>query len=214
MRRIRLLLIAAIIICCATGLAIKMGIVYGHFKFYSFIYFTNLSNILALCIYLADIFGVNKKSKAFIYFKGLSLVNIIITGIIFYTVLSPSGFNMSSFPNSEELGSLLLHMAAPLLTVADWLFFENKGVFAYKLPFIWYGFPVLYFFFTVFQAKLGGFIPNQLTKYPYNFIAVDILGWKQVLGNALFISMFYILLGYIIVFLDKYIGKRGAHNEK
>lgn len=186
-----------IILACLLGLVIKTGILSGGFKPYTLIYFTNQSNVLLMIVYVFLLVnGRNKSSLAEILY-GLALVNILVTFSIYAFVLMPTGFGMAC-AWTDMVGNILLHFIVLLAVLADFMVFE-KFVFKYRYIIIWLGFFVLYFVFLVVQAKMGGFIPNQNTKYPYAFIAVDLLGWDRALNNCGLTAVFYTLLSAAFV---------------
>lgn len=200
----RCILLAVIALSCAFGLFVKTGIVYGEFKTYSLIYFTNLSNIYCLIVCVFQLLWSALADNAnFIRIKGAAMICMIITGLVFVFLLNPGGFKMGGSTGIEYLASILLHYVAPLLIFAEWLLFEKKGVFSLWEPIIWVAIPIVYWGLTVFVAKKGAFIPNQNTRYPYNFIAVDLYGWSAVIRNVVIMAVCFILLGYAVVALDR-----------
>ncbi len=50
---------------------------------------------------------------------------------------------------------------------------------------------VLYFIFLIIQANIVNFIPNQNTRYPYNFIVTDLIGCLKAIRNASLLLIFY-----------------------
>lgn len=197
-----------LIIGVSVGLYIKTGLYDGNFKVYTLIYFTNLSNIFVLIVFLIMVLcTAASRNNKFLRIKGSVMMSIILTGIVYNFVLLPSGFEMAGGSDTDKIGSLLLHLFSPLMTVLDWIINDKKGVFNKKDPIMWAYIPLLYFVFTVIQANLGGFIPNQISKYPYEFIAVDLLGWSKVMSNIAIISIVFILMGYGIFVIDRLIAK-------
>ena len=56
--------------------------------------------------------------------KGALVMAMAITGITFHLVLAAGDFSMGP---TQLITNHLLHTAAPLLTVLDWLLFDEKG---------------------------------------------------------------------------------------
>lgn len=198
-----------IIFCALIGLIIKTGILNGRFKPYTIIYFTNQSNLLVIIIYSLYMFiNMTRKNSLFNFFYGLMIVNIILTGIIYFALLMPSwpGFT-GKFAYRDILATILLHFVTPVLVLTEFLI-ENGGnnAFSYRYIFLWCIYPVIYFIFLIIRAKIGGFIPNRHSKYPYDFISVDLIGFKNAFRNGMLILVFYSLISIIIVIISR-IGK-------
>lgn len=193
-----------IILFCILGLSIKTGILGDGFKGYTLIYFTNQSNILVLVIYLLQtVFKFTRKNDMFNFLYGLALMNILTTFFVYVFILAPSSFNMYGADiNFDFLGSMILHFIVPLTVLVDFISDKNYS-FKFSYVIFWLLFLLLYFIFLVIQAKIGGFIPNQNTKYPYNFVAVDLYGWKRVIINCGFIAIFYSIISAAIVAVSR-----------
>lgn len=195
---------------CATGLFIKTGMYQWDFRPYTLIYFTNLSNIYVLSMMVYTIFckkGQDQK-PVFLRLKGSMMLAIFLTGIVYHFILLPSGFSSGNLSLAQRIGSVLLHYVTPILVFADWIFCDNKGVYEKYDPILWLLVPAYYFLFTVIQAQLGGFLPNSNSRYPYHFIAVDLFGWGFVFVNILSMGIFFLVLGYTLLWADKFIYKR------
>lgn len=191
-----------VIICAFLGLGIKTGVFSGGLKLYTLIYFTNQSNLLVILVYLIMLLFKNSRLIDFIY--GLALINIIITCAVYFAVLMPDGFYMmGAISKWDYIGNLLLHLAVPVLVFIDFILgISGRKYFRYVYCVIWSFYLYIYFAFLIIQAYLGGFIPNQNTKYPYNFIAVDLIGWNMAFKNGILLAGVYILLSYSIIYIN------------
>ena len=199
-----------VIICAFLGLGIKTGVFSGGLKLYTLIYFTNQSNLLVILVYSIMLLFKNSRLIDFIY--GLALINIIITCAVYFAVLMPDGFYMlGAISKWDYIGNLLLHLAVPVLVFIDFILgISGRKYFRYVYCVIWSFYLYIYFAFLVIQAYLGGFIPNQNTKYPYNFIAVDLIGWSMAFKNGILLAAVYILLSYSIIYINDLLNRYKA----
>lgn len=199
-----------VIICAFLGLGIKTGVFSGGLKLYTLIYFTNQSNLLVILVYVIMLLFKNSRLIDFIY--GLALINIIITCAVYFAVLMPDGFYMlGAISKWDYIGNLLLHLAVPVLVFIDFILgISGRKYFRYVYCVIWSFYLYIYFAFLVIQAYLGGFIPNQNTKYPYNFIAVDLIGWNMAFKNGILLAAVYILLSYSIIYINDLLNRYNA----
>lgn len=189
---------------CVTGLFIKLGFYTGKMKWYTLLYYTNWSNFFVFVFFLFMIlFPECNENKKLLNIKGGITMMILLTAVIYHFLLNGKEFHMESIKTAEGLGSFLLHYYTPLLVLLDWLLWDKKGAFFQKSPIFWTAIPAIYMVFLFCIASKGNFIPNQNTKYPYNFIAVDLLGWERVFVNIVAISACYIAVGYFYVHIDK-----------
>ena len=199
-----------VIICAFLGLGIKTGVFSGGLKLYTLIYFTNQSNLLVILVY--SIMLLFKNSRLIDFICGLALINIIITCAVYFAVLMPDGFYMlGAISKWDYIGNLLLHLAVPVLVFIDFILgISGRKYFRYVYCVIWSFYLYIYFAFLVIQAYLGGFIPNQNTKYPYNFIAVDLIGWSMAFKNGILLAAVYILLSYSIIYINDLLNRYKA----
>ncbi len=199
-----------VIICAFLGLGIKTGVFSGGLKLYTLIYFTNQSNLLVILVYVIMLLFKNSRLIDFIY--GLALINIIITCAVYFAVLMPDGFYMlGAISKWDYIGNLLLHLAVPVLVFIDFILgISGRKYFRYVYCVIWSFYLYIYFAFLVIQAYLGGFIPNQNTKYPYNFIAIDLIGWNLAFKNGILLAAVYILLSYSIIYINDLLNRYKA----
>lgn len=202
--------------------------IYGIIRVYlgplTFTYFTTLSNIFVstmLFIFLVkEVLSLIKKKnivlKNYLYvIKFLSTISITLTFFVFLTLLAPTiegGFINAYL--EKGAGSLCVHFITPLLSILDFLFFDNDykvkkthSIYA-TIP------PLLYVFFVVVASTLGLRWGNMYA--PYNFLNyhaatgwfgfdLSLFGW-ETLGIGVFymiviLSIIFIIIGRIFLYL-------------
>jgi len=195
-----------IIICvAAAGLYSGSGMAHKKFTRDVFIYFTTLSVVFCFAYFLVfivlDMFGIGGGSlMGFIH--GAVILCVTVTMAVYHLVLIPNlrsrieNFKIFSLPN------LCMHYAVPLLTIAHWVIFSEKGQFTYYYPFLWTVFFLVYFFAVIIRAKAGACIAGTESKYPYYFIDIDAIGFKKTARNVAALAAVIVALGYVLVFVD------------
>lgn len=172
------------------------GIV-GVMKFFD--YFTILSNILVATVFTAIWLQRRDAGSFFTHPKvktGVS-VYIFITGIVYFLLLrqtwTPTGL--------WWLADVVLHYVMPVLYGVEWLFFTPKGQLRWHDTFRWAVFPFVYLLWALFWGAIFGF-------YPYPFIDVTTLGYPQALLNGVFVAIGFILMGLLLVAVDRWLGRK------
>ncbi len=194
---------------CTAGIAIQTGLFSGAFQPSMLRYFTVLSNILVALYFAADVVWLSVQKKTFApAIKGAATMAITVTGLVAHFMLG-MGFSMGG---PMGISMLLLHYVVPIMSVCDWLLFDEKGKIAKTAPLQWLLFPLAYFAYILFTAP-GIAADSQLVRYPYPFIDVDMLGLPKVLLTAALMCLVFVVLGYLIYALDK-LAKRAAADCK
>ncbi|MDR0706712.1 MAG: Pr6Pr family membrane protein [Treponema sp.] len=172
---------------------------------------SNLLCMIAAGVTLArEIAGSDRKGKAYIFLKGMTLTSILLTFVVYGFVLKP---HFSATTQGAPTGSLsndLLHVVVPLMTLADFLVFEEKGSFRAWHPFGWTAFPLYYVGYTVIYKAFGGvyiFTEGAPAKFPYFFLDHETYGLGTVGIWGLLIAIGFIGFSYALVGLDKLFAK-------
>ena len=113
-----------------------------------------------------------------------------------------------------RVGSLLFHVALPILYIADWFLFYERKKCKWYYPIASIAFPLAYVVFLLIQAiilkfDVSIFIPTTTTPliYPYFFVNLDTQGVSGVLMWIGILSMAFVAVGYLFFGLDK-LGKK------
>ena len=178
-----------------------------------FSYYTNLSNLLCViffCIYSIKMIINWKKEKHFYFqrIKGMVMIAIMITGIVYNIILRPFMTNVDGVMNLNSFGNYIVHIIVPIMVVLDWILFDKKGIYNKKEPFIWLLLPFIYFVFICIRAHIGKPFTYTSSNYPYFFLDIDAFGILQVLVNVFICIFFILILGYFFVFIDYKLNKK------
>jgi len=196
-----------IALAALAGILIQAGAFSGRWRWSVFNYFTLVSNVLCVGYYgIAASFAARGRVSWRPVLKGALVMGMTVTGLVYHVMLSGS-FTMQG---TMAVSDVLLHTVVPLLTVLDWLIFEQKGRTTWKSPLAWIILPDAYFVISVVRVALGASLGYGGNRYPYPFLNADSLGWGRVWLNVAVMHVFFILLGFLFVAIDKLMAQRAA----
>ncbi|WP_292448971.1 Pr6Pr family membrane protein [Methylibium sp.] len=165
-------------------------------------YFTILTNLL-VCLALA-LPLLARASAGGRFFERPSVAagvatSIAFVGLAYHLLLrhiwAPQGL--------QWLADVLLHYAVPALYVLYWWFVLPKAPLRWTDPLVWSGYPAAYLAYGLARGAAIG-------SYPYPFIDVAAIGYRQTAINAVGLLIAYIGLGFVLVAL----GKAKARNNE
>ena len=207
---------AATIVCCLTGVLsnlLRTSSIESMLSFY-----TMQSNIFVLTFYLGSVlikrFKRNWETTNLYYFlKGATVMVIILTFIVYVISLQPLSFAMdvkTSSGNIFRFSNLFVHFITPIMVLLDYLLCDEKGHFKMRYPFLWYWFPAMYPIYVYTYSSMGGkfFGVGGSKKYAYYFLDIDKIGVFGVIKYIMIISLCFLFLCYILVFIDKLLARR------
>ncbi|MBH3443567.1 Pr6Pr family membrane protein [Pseudomonas moraviensis] len=179
-------------------LSIGASLLGGLVSFFS--YFTILTNTLVATVLTCAV--AERESAARRWFlqpwvsSGIA-VSIAVVGLAYSILLRhlwhPEGW--------QFVADELLHDVMPLLFLGYWWCCVPKGTLRlWHLP-LWLIYPLVYFIYALLRGHLLG-------AYAYPFIDVAVLGYPQVLANAGGILVGFVLVGLLIIGLDRRLSAR------
>ncbi len=166
-----------------------------------FYYFTNISNTLVALYYLLELLPKNPIGNKYIQYT--LTMSILVTFIIYHFIISKGTRERNDPEEMKDYRSIenrLVHYITPLLATLYFLIY-NKETFDIKSSFIWLIYPFVYTTIMFIRAKSGTNIPERNSKYPYDFIDIDKLGLKKVMKNSAYVFIFYLVLGFIVLYI-------------
>ncbi len=190
------------IVCISAivGILLQCGVFSGKPDFSVLNYYTLMSNILCAVYFLPSVFCTlrNNKKTLLPQVKGALVMCITVTGMVYHFMLAGK-FEMQG---TLLISNILLHYVVPLMTVLDWILFDSKGNYTRYSPFLWLIAPLAYFVYVVVRVAGGALLGPYGAKYPYYFMDIDALGFGTVMLINLVMVVFFLILGYIIVWID------------
>ena len=184
-----------------------------------YVHFTNLSNVLCFGIMLACLIQTAKKKEdsyvtAAPVLKFIGMLGILLTFLVFNIMLA--GAEGRDPQLNWRIGSLLFHVILPVLYIADWFLFRERGKCKWYYPIASISFPMAYVIFLLIQAVILRFdssilMPTTTTPliYPYFFVNLETQGGPGVLMWIGILSVAFAAVGYLFLGLDK-LGKKSS----
>lgn len=155
-------------------------------------YFTYLSNLLVVIVCFMLAIQLRRASTGFRSFRLFSLVAIIVTGIVYNTLLA----DWSASHGWAFVSTFLLHVITPILSFFGWIILGPRLPF--KMKYVWWSM-VIGLAWIVVTFIRGAFIH----WYPYFFLNADTLGLGPALLNTFGILVIAFILAVVIMALDK-----------
>ena len=209
---------------CALGLVAivaSFGIFddYTMFRWDFYVHFTNLSNYFCIGIMTAQLVQTAKKNEdsyvtAAPMLKFIGMLAILLTFVVFNALLAGAADRDPQL--NWRIGSLLCHVILPILFVADWFLFRERGKVKWYYPVASVGFPLAYMVFIFAQAALLKFdtsilIPGSNTPliYPYFFVNLETQGVSGVAKWAVILFAAFMAVGFIFYGIDRLLARKG-----
>ncbi len=180
-----------------------------------YVHFTNISNFLCLGVMLASLIQTAKKSDdSYVtvapMLKFIGVLGILLTFLVFNIMLA--GAEGRDPQANWRIGSLLFHVVLPIMYIADWFLFRERGKTEWYYPIASIGFPLAYVIFLLIQATILKFdtsilIPTTTTPliYPYFFVNLETQGIPGVLMWIAILAVAFAVVGFAFYGLDRLI---------
>ena len=188
------------------------------FRWDFYVHFTNISNFLCIGIMLAALIQTAKKKEdSFVtaapLMKFIGMLGILLTFLVFNIMLAGNRDPQLNW----RIGSLSFHVVLPIMYVAHWFLFYERGKCKWYYPLASAGFPAAYLIFIFIQAAIMGFdtsvlIPGTETPliYPYFFLNIETQGVGGVAKWIVILLAAFVVMGFIFLGLDKIFKKKSA----
>lgn len=171
----------------------------------SFVYYTNLSNLLVLIFFIYLLYRQFVQKLPFnpilVQLKGGVTICITLTFLVYAILLAP-------FAKPEDfytVGNYTKHYLVPILVLIDWFFFDPRGQYLLFDPIKWTRLPLAYCLFALIRGYVFRIpIANEPhSPYPYFFLNIDRYGWS---GFAVYFTRLltaYLIFGYLMLFIKR-----------
>ena len=137
-----------------------------------FSFFTVQSNVIVGITSLLLAQDPTRSSTTFKTFRLTGVVAIIITGVVYHSVLR----QLLDLESWALVADNALHTISPVMAVAGWLMFGPRGLTTPRIARLSVVFPVCWLVFTLIRGSIVDF-------RPYPFVDVINLGYARVLVN-------------------------------
>lgn len=162
-------------------------------RFFSF--FTILTNTIVALFFTGQGLNIGRTYKPGVL--SAITVYIFMVGIVYQVLLrhlwQPKGLQ---FVIDE-----LLHTINPLLVILYWYLYEEKLLVKYAQIRGWLVYPLVYLVYIIIRGSFSSF-------YPYPFVNVGELGLVRTLLNSGLLTLFFILISYLLIAMGRKMEKR------
>lgn len=165
-----------------------------------FTFFTILTNIMLVLIYLSDVtewgwLGWWRKPVT----RGMMAGAIALVGIFNHLLLA----DLQQLEGLRSLADTILHYITPAYFVVWWLVFQPKGSLRFAdIPIML--FPTLIW---LIWAMARGAVVDE---YPYPILNATKLGYGQVAINCVFVFVGLVVIYLIVIAIDRAMGRRAV----
>lgn len=187
-----------------------------------YVHLTNVSNFLCIGVMVASLIQtIKKKEDSYVtaapLIKFIGMVGILLTFLVFNLMLA--GAEGRDPQANWRIGSLCFHVVLPILYIADWFLFRERGTAKWYYAIASISFPFFYVVFLLIQAIILKFdssilIPTTTTPliYPYFFLDIDTQGLPTVLMWIGIVAVVVTTVGFLFFGLDN-LGRKQKGNE-
>lgn len=228
-KRIVILIFRFLIVLCSISGMLILQIKHGVFDFEKYVFYTYQSNIIVTIVYSILVVKGIQNLREFPHesptprlsyaLHEIVTFTITVTFIIFASFLSDyTSMVAEDLRLQVQIGSSLVHYVVPILVILDYFVHVRNPNSRYRVVFYNLIYPLVYFAFVMIRAELGGPLHNSfpegehISYYPYPFLDVDLLGWKQVILSAFVLMAGFVVLGVVIVLIDHKLFRHYPHH--
>lgn len=161
-----------------------------------FSFFTIQSNIFVLGTSIALFLNIRRDGKVWRVLRFDALLGIIITGLVFETILAPLAF--SYMRGWAVVATIGFHYISPWATLIGWLLFGPRPRTTWTTTawaFVW---PLLWLVYTFVHGAITGW-------YPYPFLDVATIGFADSVRNSAVVLVIGIVIAVVITMLDHHL---------
>jgi hypothetical protein len=172
-------------------------------------YFTMISNLMVVLVLSLNALVLLKvirlDERMLIKIKCSTIVATVLMMLVYNFVLIP--YLRVNIPTYQIYSSkdIFIHFLSPIIILADYIFFDEKGLLEYRDSFSFNYYLLIYVAYVIVYELLGGrfIIGGVETIYPYFFLNIEQQGIWLTLFISLMIALVFIGFGLILVFVDQ-----------
>jgi hypothetical protein len=171
-------------------------------------YFTMISNLMVVLVLSLNALVLLKviriDERLLIKIKCSTIVATVLMMLVYNFVLIP--YLRVNIPTYQiySLKDIFIHFLSPIIILADYLFFDEKGLLEYRDGFSFIYYLLIYVAYVIVYDLLGGrfIISGVESIYPYFFLNIEQQGILLTLLISLMIALVFIGFGLMLVFVD------------
>ena len=126
--------------------------------------------------------------------------------VVYFSLINFFGYFVYLVPfqvNGFSFAEIALFILMPLLTVAEWILFEEKGTVKFNIVPIWVLLPGIYAAFELIRPRIWGDAPlYDGSFYPYHFMNFEDGGVGPTIGKLIIATALVTALAFLLIFLN------------
>jgi hypothetical protein len=130
------------------------------------------------------------------------LTGITVAGSVYGLLLAPHDHLSRAWMFYESL----LHYVSPVMVILGFLFFLPRLPFT-RRHFVFICWPIAWLIYTLVRAAVShpGYVreDGSLSRYPYDFLDVDLHGWPHIIINIVALTILFLLLATVFLWLSR-----------
>lgn len=185
---LRTVLRVAVIVCVAAAVLI-VELTSSRGVSWRLITFTYQANLLAAAYYLWTL--ASPRADARIGLRGAVVLYVVMAGVIWNLFLTEHSMGYTT-------ANFLLHVAVPVLVIADWLLVGRGATPAsWWYPVAWLAYPAAYLVLALLVLNTAG------RRAPYYFLDPGSVGAPTVMLNVAMLAVCVLAAGYALLAVNR-----------
>lgn len=172
--------------------------------------FTIHSNIIVTIIFVVSTYTLSvkkKESRMLDLCKNAALIYMMVVLATYHFILSSGG----EYSGIRVITNFTLHYVIPILVLLNWMIFEEKKWYSYKLIIAWLAFPILYGGVSLLRGMYDGFYPYFFLN-PNGHIPEGVGSYTNVALIIAAFTLVYCVLGFVLIVINRVLVK--CKNER
>ena len=190
----------------AVGINDSMGLSRG--EFHPPIFYTTLSGLLCFIYFMLGfvkgiVYQIQGKDEENFFvlprFKGSVTIAITVTLLVYHFLV----YEGPILSVDTDIYNIIKHYIVPIMVIAHYFLFDNKGIYKVIDPIIWLVFPTCYFTWVNIKAATvtGPYWDGKY--YPYGFIDLTLHSVSEVAVTVVILFAFFTILGFGLYAIDR-----------
>lgn len=193
------------------GIVSSLGFFDNKFRWDFYLHFTNVSNYACMYVVFYDFICQVRHRKLEVPFmpflRFMCTSGIILTFLVFNILLSSKSRNTNSL--NFIIRNTTLHVILPIMYCVYWFVFCKNKKISFNYPLLSVIFPILYIVYIYVHAFLFKFDTRLVNSngdapliYPYFFLNPESKGVSGVVKYCIILFFVYLVISYILLFID------------
>jgi hypothetical protein len=137
------------------------------------------------------------------------LVGITVSGSVYGWLIAPHDHLTPAWMFFEST----LHYVTPVMAILGFLFLRPRVAFN-RTHLLFIAWPLAWLAYTLIRAQVSrpGWVRDDgtLSRYPYDFLDVDLHGWTHIIINIVALTILFLILAWIFIAISRLFARRAV----